>query len=104
MGWLGFLPRNTVVYSFFVIMEKLGESVDILEERLVDRPSPETLHGIHALKKEMIFLRKSVWPLREVIGALERGDSGLIQEPTRAYLRDVYDHTIQVVEKIETFR
>jgi magnesium transporter len=102
--FLAYSLIDAVVDSYFVIMEKLGESVDILEERLVDRPSPETLHGIHALKKEMIFLRKSVWPLREVIGALERGDSGLIQEPTRAYLRDVYDHTIQVIETIETFR
>jgi magnesium transporter len=52
----------------------------------------------------MIFLRKSVWPLREVIGALERGESSLIKESTGIYLRDVYDHTIQVIDTIETFR
>lgn len=102
--FLAYSLIDAVVDNYFVIMEKLGESIDFLEERLVDRPSPETLHSIHTLKKEMIFLRKSVWPLREVIGAMERGDSLLIHEQTRAYLRDVYDHTIQVIETIETFR
>lgn len=102
--FLAYSLIDAIVDNYFVIMEKLGESIDILEEQLVDRPSPETLHSIHTLKKEMIFLRRSVWPLREVIGAMDRGDSELIQAPTKAYLRDVYDHTIQVIETIETFR
>ena len=65
---------------------------------------PETLQVLHYLKREMIFLRKSVWPLREVIAALERGESPLIKKTTLVYLRDVYDHTIQVIDTVETFR
>jgi len=86
------------------VLEQVGEKVEFLEEELVTNPTPETLQTIHNLKREMIFLRKSVWPLREVIGALERGESSLIKESTGIYLRDVYDHTIQVIDTIETFR
>jgi magnesium transporter len=56
------------------------------------------------MKREMIYLRKSVWPLRELISGLERGESALIREPTRIYLKDVYDHTIHVIDTVETYR
>jgi len=75
-----------------------------MEEELVTNPSPETLQAIHNLKREMISLRKSVWPVREVISGLERAESPLIHESTCIYLRDVYDHTIQVMDSVETFR
>ncbi len=87
-----------------MILENVGEQIESFEEELVSNPTPETLHMIHKLKSDMIFLRKSVWPLREVINGLERGESHLIKKPTGIYLRDVYDHTIQVIETIETFR
>ena len=87
-----------------MVLERLGERIEFLEEELVTRPTPSTLHRLHQLKREMIFLRKSVWPLREVIGTLERGESSLIQASTDLYLRDVYDHTIQVIDNVETFR
>jgi magnesium transporter len=92
------------VDSYFAILEKLGEQVEALEEELIADPGPETLEEIHRLKREMLYLRKSLWPLREVISTLERGESALIQESTGIYLRDVYDHTIQVIDSIETFR
>jgi len=85
-------------------MEKLEEQVEDLEEELVASPTQDSIHKINRLKKDMIFLRKSVWPLREMINNLERSESTLIQEPTRIYLRDVYDHTIQVIDTLETFR
>ena len=85
-------------------MEKLGEEIEFLEERLVTQPTPETLRFIHHMKREMIFLRKAIWPLREVISGLERGESSLFKDSTRIYLRDVYDHTIQVIDSVETFR
>ena len=95
---------DAIVDNYFVILEKLGERVEFLEEELVAQPTPGTLKEIHSLKREMIFLRKAVWPLREVIGVLERGESPLIRESIRIYLRDVYDHTIQVIDTIETIR
>jgi magnesium transporter len=85
-------------------MEKLEEQVEGLEEELVVSPTPDSLQKISRLKKDMIFLRKSVWPLREMINTLEQSESVLIKEPTRIYLRDVYNHTIQVIDTLETFR
>ena len=102
--YLAYTLLDAVVDHYFVILEKLGERIESLEEELVTNPTPETLQIIHTLKRNLIFLRKSVWPLREVINALERGESPLITKPTGIYLRDVYDHTIQVIDTIETFR
>ena len=95
---------DPIIDHYFVVLEKLGEQIEFLEEELVTRPTPVTLREMHKLKREMIFLRKAVWPLREVIGSLDRGDSPLIKESTIIYLRDIYDHTIQVIDNIETFR
>lgn len=95
---------DTIIDHYFVVLEKLGERIEFMEEELITRPKPVTLSEIHKLKREMIFLRKAVWPLREVIGSLERGESSLIRDSTVIYLRDIYDHTIQVVDTIETFR
>ncbi|NIM03503.1 magnesium/cobalt transporter CorA [bacterium] len=95
---------DATVDSYFLILEKIGEKIEGMEEELVTKPTPETLQTIHNLKRDTIFLRKSVWPLREVVSGLQRGDSALIGESTRVFLRDVYDHTIQVIDTIETFR
>ncbi len=102
--YLAYALLDTIVDNYFVVLEKLGERIEDLEEQLVAAPTPAVLQAIHKLKRDMIFMRKSVWPLREVIAALARGDSTLIDEPTRIYLRDVYDHTIQVIDTMETFR
>jgi magnesium transporter len=102
--YLAYTLLDSIVDNYFIILEKLGEKIEFLEEKLVTQPTPETLQIIHHLKREMIFLRKAVWPLREVINGLERGESSLIRESTRVYLRDVYDHTIQTIDTIETYR
>ena len=102
--YLAYSLIDAVVDHYFVVMEKLGEGVEELEDELVSNPRKETLHRIHGLKREMIFLRRSVWPLREVVAGMERTECPLIQETTPIFLRDVYDHTIQVIDSIETFR
>ena len=102
--YLAYALLDAVVDNYFIILEKLGEKIESLEEELVGNPTPETSQEIHRLKGDMIFLRKSVWPLREVINGLTRGESALIKESTGIYLRDVYDHTIQVIDTIETYR
>ena len=102
--YLAYALLDAVVDNYFIIMEKLGESIELLEEKLITHPTPDSLRIIHHLKREMIFLRKAIWPLREVISGLERGELALFKESTRIYLRDVYDHTIQVIDTIETFR
>ena len=102
--YLSYSLMDFIVDSYFSILEKMGENIEDVEETMITNPKPATLHGIHSLKRKMISLRKSVWPLRDVLSALERSDSSLIQEPTRIYLKDVYDHTIQVIDTVETYR
>ena len=102
--YLAYSLIDAIVDSYFVILEKLGEKIELLEDELISAPATETLHEIHYLKREMIFLRKAVWPLREVIGMMMRGESALIHDSMKIYLRDVYDHTIQVIDTIETLR
>lgn len=102
--YLAYNLMDAIVDNYFTVLEKLGEQIERTEEELVTNPTPETLQTLHNLKREMIFLRKSVWPLREVVSRLERGESPLIKESTGIYLRDVYDHTIQVIDTVETFR
>ena len=102
--YLAYALLDAVVDNYFLILEKIGEKIEAMEEDLVTEPNPETLHAIHSLKRETILLRKSVWPLRELVSGLERSESKLIKKGTGIFLRDVYDHTIQVIDSIETFR
>ncbi len=102
--YLAYSLIDAVVDNYFIVLENLGEQIEDLEEELVTEPDPGTLHAIHDLKRELIFLRKSVWPLREVISSLERGESRLFKETSLIYLRDAYDHIIQIIDTVETFR
>ncbi len=102
--YLAYALVDAITDNYFVVIETLADRVEGLEEELITDPTPATLHAINTLKREVLFLRKSVWPLREVIAGLERGESPLLSEPTRIYFRDVYDHTIQVIDTIETLR
>ena len=102
--YLVYALLDAIVDSYFIILEKFGEKIEGLEEELIHDPSDEILHQIHTLKRELIGLRKSVWPLRELVGGIERSESALIKESTGMYLRDVYDHTIQVIDTVESYR
>lgn len=102
--YLAYALLDAVVDHYFSVLEKLGERIENLEEELIENPSRTTMHAIHGLKREMIYLRKSVWPLREVVAGLERAESGLIRESTHIFFRDVYDHAIQVIDNVETYR
>jgi len=95
---------DTVVDSYFSILEDIGDEIEACEESLVNRPTSAILKTIQGVKRSMIVLRKAVWPLREAVASLERSESPLIAESTNIYFRDVYDHTIQVMDTIETYR
>ncbi|HOW13856.1 magnesium/cobalt transporter CorA [Methanosarcina sp.] len=101
---LAYSLMDAVVDNYFLILEHIGEEIENLEEELIVDPVPETLKAIQKHKRDMITLRRSVWPLRELINSLQRTESELINETTQLYLRDVYDHTIQVIDSIEAFR
>lgn len=102
--YLAYALIDAVVDNYFLILERLGERIDGLEERLIADPRRELLHEIHSLKREMIELRKAIWPLREVVSKLERLESRLIKKTTGVFLRDVYDHAVQVIDTVESFR
>jgi len=102
--YLAYTLLDAIVDSYYAILEKSGEKIESMEDELVKNPTPELLRLIHRLKGDAIFLRKSVWPLREVVNSLTRSETKIIQKATEIYLRDVYDHTIQVIDMIETFR
>jgi magnesium transporter len=95
---------DSIIDSYFTILENFGDRIEQIEEELVNNPAKRTLTEIYKLKREMLYLRKSVWPLREAISRLERGESDLITSNTHLYLRDVYDHTINVLDTVETYR
>ena len=102
--YLAYSLLDAIVDNYFIIMEKFGDRIEDTETELAISPTRQTLQAIRTIKREMIFLRKSVWPLREVVSSLERGESPLIHESIGIYLRDVYDHTIQVIDTVESFR
>lgn len=102
--YLAYALIDAVVDNYFVILEKIGEKLEELEESLLYNPTRETLQQVYALKRKLITLRKSVWPLREVISNLQREDSALVHKSTHIYLKDVYDHSIHVIDTLETYR
>ena len=102
--YLAYALIDAVVDSYFTVLEEMGEHIVNLEEELTRHASPFVLRSISTIRKEVIFLRKTAWPLREAVSFLERGDSPLLNHGTRIYFRDVYDHTIQVMDSVETYR
>lgn len=102
--YLVYSLMDAIVDNYFTIIEKLDEEIENLEDKVISQPNPANVQAIHKLKRDLIFLRKSVWPLREVISILERGESPLVLESTNLYLRDVYGHTIQVMDTVESLR
>lgn len=102
--YLCYALLDAIVDNYFALLEKLGDQVEILEEELIARPSPTTLAQIHHFKREILLLRKAVWPLREVLGNLTREENPLISAETRLFLRDVHDHCIHVLDTVETLR
>ncbi|OQW49050.1 MAG: magnesium and cobalt transport protein CorA [Nitrospira sp. HN-bin3] len=95
---------DAVVDQYFAVLEMLGERIESLQERVIADPKPDTLQDIHALKRQLLFVRRAVWPLREAINSLSRSECPFLHEPTKLFFRDVYDHVVQIVDTIETLR
>lgn len=102
--YLAYALIDAVVDCYFTILERIGDKIELLEEELITEPSKETMQQLHAMKREMIFVRKAVWPMRDMINNFERSESELIRPTTDVYLRDVHDHTIRIIDTVETFR
>ena len=103
--YLAYALIDAVVDQYFSVLEELGEDIENLEDEVIGRPRRESIEKIHLLKRELILLRKSIWPLREVLNNLLRHDeSDLIGAAMAIYLKDLYDHTIQVIDIVEAYR
>ena len=102
--YLAYALIDAIVDHYFLVLEKMGGKIELLEEDLLDDTQTENLQSIHHLKREMIFFRKQVWPIREILSSLMKEEASLIQETTQIFIRDLYDHTIQVMDTIESFR
>ncbi|MDV2990343.1 MAG: magnesium/cobalt transporter CorA [Dehalogenimonas sp.] len=101
---LAYALIDAIVDNYFVVLEDFGEITENLEENLLESPAEGTLSIIKNLKRELLFMRRGIWPLREVISGLRNSDSSLIHDATRIYFQDVYDHTVQAMDSIENAR
>jgi magnesium transporter len=104
VDYLCYSLLDCIVDNYFLILEKIDAKVELLEHELIQSPEPVILRKIQHAKREVTLLRKSVWPMREVVSNLRRIDSPLVLDATKLYLHDVYDHTIQAIDTIESFR
>jgi len=95
---------DTIVDSYFTFLEWLGEKIESLDDELMDNPRKEILYTIHELKNDMIYIRRSIWPLREMINTLRIEETPLIQQTTDIFIRDLHDHVIEVMDLVETYR
>lgn len=101
---LYYLLIDSVVDDYFLILEKMGEEIDRVEDELLDKPEKTVLNKIYFLKRELIFLRSVLWPTRNLVSALTRGEFEKIDEKILLYFRDIYDHVIQMIDIGETYR
>ncbi len=102
--YIAYALLDAVVDAYFPVLERVGETLDELEEALLTRPAPQLLARVHDVKRELLALRRAVWPMRDALGALLRDDTGLFTADTRLYLRDSYDHASRVIDFVETYR
>jgi magnesium transporter len=102
--YLAYALVDAVVDRYFSILEKLGDVAEELDARVLANPTPKTLARINHLKKELLLLRRAVWPLREALHAFARTESELVTASTQVFARDVYDHAVRVIDTVETLR
>lgn len=102
--YLAYVLIDVIVDNYFIILEKLAESVEVLEDNIILNPGPDAMKEINILKRKLILIRKAIWPFREALSIIGRIDSPIFTDTTLLYFRDVYDHTIRIIDTIETLR
>ena len=103
-GYLAYALLDVIVDNYFAVLEHFGEQTETLEEDVLGDPSPEVQHQINHLRRSLISTRRAIWPVRELVATLDRSDSSLIPAETHRFLRDVYDHAVQVIDVLESLR
>lgn len=102
--FLAWALLDAVVDAYYPALEAYGERLDALEDRILERPTPECIAEIHQVKRDLLAVRRATWPLREVLNSLLRDETPLVTPDTRVYLRDCHDHAVQVMDMMETYR
>jgi magnesium transporter len=102
--YLAYALMDALIDESFPVLERYGEKIESLEDELVEHPTPQTLHQIHGVKRELLLLRRIAWPERDLVNSMLRDDSKFIAAETKVFLRDVYDHVVQAMDMIETYR
>lgn len=102
--YLAYAIVDAVIDGYYPLMESFGERLECMEQQILDSPHASQLQDIHRVKRDLLGIRRAVWPQREAVNSMIRGDISLISENVRTYLRDVYDHCVQLIDVIETFR
>jgi magnesium transporter len=102
--YLFYALLDAIIDDYFPVLEELGDTLDAIEDRVIAKPHPQHVRELHDLKRDLLVLRRAVWPHREMINSILRDENQLFEERTRLYLRDGYDHTIQLMDIIETYR
>ncbi|MFX1241934.1 MAG: magnesium/cobalt transporter CorA [Promethearchaeota archaeon] len=102
--YLFYVLIDIIIDDYFVILEKVGEDIENIEDLLIKNPEPKTLQLIYQLKRSSIEIRKSIWPIREIINKLQREQSHLIKVDLQIYLRDIYDHVFRISDLLENYR
>jgi magnesium transporter len=102
--YLAYTLLDVIVDQFYIILEQIGNKIETLESQVVQEPSMSLLQEINKHKRDLIFIRKNIWPLREVLNGLMRSEQVIISKTTRFYVKDIYDHTIQIMDSLDTYR
>jgi magnesium transporter len=102
--YLAYAILDAIIDYYFPVVESLGERIEDLEDEVVRRPVPSTLGKIYALKRELLQVRRAIWPQRDSLSALARDDSGLVGKEAHVYLRDCHDHAVHLIDVIESLR
>ena len=102
--YLAYALLDAIVDRYFPVLEGYGERIEELEDEVLETPHPEDLRAVHAIRRDLLTLRRAVWPLRDALASLQREPHPLIAKETRLYLGDLYDHTVQVIDFVETHR
>jgi magnesium transporter len=102
--YLAYALLDAGIDSFFPVLEALGETLEALEDDVLEAPTRETMQAIHAIRRTLMHLRRAMWPMREAIQAFAHSESEHVTEPTKFFLRDCYDHVLQVIDVLESYR
>ena len=102
--YLAFALADILIDQYFLILEDIGDTIEAIEDELISNPGGASQEAIYRMKRRLVYVGRTIWPVRELINEVERSDHRLIREESRIYFRNIYDHTVQIIETLDTLR